>query len=342
MKIAFTICNIGFGHATRSLNVVRELDRRDHEIHVLIGKPYDQFFRKKGYNTITLTEPMNLYEGVGSSLVDTLKFSAESFPKGFLTFLKSRKELKGLQPDILISDSEPASLISVGGVKKVMLTHEPTLYLSKFSRLNDIWNKILHRCDKIIIPDVIDLEIPEKLDDISERIGPLFHKIEERKKELKDKLGYKGKTGLIIPSFASSKKSEIYKELEGMNHNLIFLGQDRNERMGNIVLKKREDVENPCEYIKMSDFVILSGYTSLMEAVYYQKPVLMIPTQHEQKKVAKKGERNGILKMGKFSRQDIKSFIEDKKSWKEMMNNQEKYHRSGAKEAADIIEKLKS
>lgn len=322
------------------MNIIRELEERGHEIHVLIGKPYDSFFREKGYNTHTITEPMDIYAEVGNSVRKTLKFSVESLPKSLKTFLMAKKIIKKIDPDLLISDSEPATLVSVRNVKKIILTHQPNLYMITLSNLDHFWNKILEKCDKILVPDVINVEIPKGLQGTAERIGPLFEEIEEEEEGIKKEIGVDDDYGLVIPSFAHKNRSETVEEVRGLDYKFIFLGQDKNEKIENVILKKRNDVKKPCKYIKAADFVILSGYTSLMEAVYYQKPVFMIPTQMEQKKVAKEGEKNGILKVGKFTREDIKSFIEDGGSQKEMAQKQKRYHRNGAKEAADIIENL--
>lgn len=340
MRIAFVICNIGFGHATRSLNIIHELEKRGHEIHVLIGKPYDSFFRERGYKTHTITEPIDLYKGVGESIRKTIKFSMESFPKSLKTFLMARKIIKRIDPDALVSDSEPATIISVRNIKKVIITHQPNVQMVTFSKADYVWGKILEKCDKVLVPDVIGVKIPENLQENAEKIGPLFEEIDEDMDEIRKDIGVDDGFGLVIPSFAHKNKSEAIDEVSGLDCDFIFLGQDKNEKIENVALKKREDVKTPCKYIKAANFVILSGYTSLMEAVYYQKPVLMIPTQMEQRKIAEKGQENGLLKVGKFRRDDIKSFIENRDGWEEMVKKQRKYHKSGVKEAAEIIEKL--
>lgn len=342
MEIAFSICNIGFGHSTRSLYVIKELERRGHEVHVLVGKPYDEFFRDKGYNTTTLTKSMNLYESVGRSWRKTLKFSSKNISKVSSSVVKARKIIKNIEPDLLVSDSEPGSIFSTREVKKIMLTHQPELFVKEdLSKLNFLWKRVINRCEKVIVPDVIGLEIPKNINDKAEKIGPLFDEIEGGKGELRNKFQIKGKTALMMPSFASAKEKDkalnIAKSLEA---NFIFLGQKENRRKGNVRLLKKEDVTRPCAYIKASDLVILSGYTSLMEAVYYQKPVLLIPTQTEQKKIAELGERENILESGTLKRKTIKKFIEDEELHRRIKKGQKKYHKNGVKEAVDIIESL--
>lgn len=344
MKIAFSVCNIGFGHSTRSLNIMEELKERGHKMIVLVGEPYDDFFRRRGYETITLTKSINIEGKVGENIPKTLKFSSKMSSKVVSSAVTSRKVMRKFDPDLIVSDSELGSLFSTRSVKKVMLTHQPELFVEgKISKLNKIWRKVFKFSDRIIVPDVVGLNIPDKLRHIMERVGPLFSKVKENREELREKFEMEGKIVLMMPSFANTKKGKIFEMVKSLDKgsSFIFLGQDKNKNIGNKVrLVKKELVENPCAYIKASDMVVLSGYTSLMESVYYQKPVLMIPTQIEQKKIAELGEENKILMKGEFERDVLKSFIERDELHEEMTENQKKYHSNGAEEAADIIESL--
>lgn len=339
MRIAFSVCNIGFGHSTRSLYVMEELKKRGHNIHVMVGKPYDEFFRKRGYDTTTLHKPMNLYEDVGKNFKKTVKFSYRSTPKLFSSIVNARKIIKKTDPDLLVSDSEPGSVLSTRSVKKVMITHQPELFVrDRLSRVNVVWRKVLGRCERVVVPDVIGVPVPGEIEDRVERVGPLADEVEEGTKELRERFGMAGGTVLMLPSFTGKEHEKALRVARSLDRNFVFLGQEETKEMENVKLKKKEDVENSCEYIKASDVVVLSGYTSLMESVYYQKPVFLVPTQFEQRKVGELGKVKGILEVGGLSAPEISSFLENEKLRKEIRRGQSRYQSNGANECADIIE----
>lgn len=341
MKIVFSICNIGFGHVTRSLRIINELDERGHEVYVMVGSPYDDFMRDRGYRTFTLTKSMDLYEGVGERWKGTLLFSSASTVKFSLSILKARKTIKKVDPDVLVSDSEPSSILSTRNVKKAFLTHQLNLFVGdRMSKFNIVWKKILKICDKVIIPDVVGIDVPKDMKGKSEKVGPLTNVIDQERDKLREKLGMERETILVIPSFSKRERHRKIDAVKDMDYDFIFLGQEKSERVGNVELKRKEEVESPCEYIKASDSVILSGYTSLMESVYYRRPVFVVPTQLEQEKVAELGKKNGILEKGRFTRDEIEKFVKNRELQEKIKKNQSTYHSNGARKAADVIENI--
>lgn len=339
MKIAFSICNIGFGHVTRSLRIIDELEDRGHEVYVMAGSPQDEFVRNKGYETFTISRSLNLYNGLGKRWSRTLLFLSSATPKVSLSALKSRKVIKRMDPDILVSDSELSSVLSTGDLNKVFITHQPGLFVGeRMSKFSILWRKVIKGCEKVIVPDVIDVDIPKDMEGMSEKVGPIAEDIEEDRSTLKERLNIDDGTVLLLPSFSKEQRYSKMKEVEGLDHDFVFLGQDRNMERKNIRFKKRDDVSSSCEYIKASDFVIVSGYTSLMESVYYNKPVFMVPTQLEQEFVAKLGSRAGVLNKGRFERKAIIDFLEDKKLHDRMSEKQKRFGENGTQDAADVIE----
>lgn len=347
MKIAYAVCNIGFGHSTRSLNIMNILRKRGHEVEVLVGKPYDKFFTEKGFKTHQISSPIKLYESVGSSLLKTTKFLNKSLPKYLVSAIKIKKILKKVNPNVLVSDSEISSLINSKKIKSVLISHQMNLFSEVVEKnSNKVWHKFIKRyVDVMIVPDILGMKVPEKIKHKVIKVGPLFDKITKSKSKLRRELDIKGKTSILMPSFANTNKSYVISKLaeltKEMEWNFILLGQDKNKKIGNVKLfKKRADLR-PCKYLKAGDLSVVSGYSSLMESVYYQKPVFFIPTQTEQRIIGRLGSKNGILKLGSFEKLEyLKRFMNDRKTQKEIIKKQKKYRIDGNKQSVEIIESL--
>ncbi|MCD6368057.1 MAG: hypothetical protein J7L45_03150 [Candidatus Aenigmarchaeota archaeon] len=347
MRIAYAICNIGFGHSTRSLNIINLLRKRGHEIEIIIGEPYNEFFKDKGFKTHRIHSPIKLHESTGSSMLKTIEFINRSASKYMVSTIRVKKILKRINPDILVSDSEISSLLNSRKIKSALISHQMNIFSEVVNEeSNKIWHKFIRRyVDVMIVPDILDMEVPKKIKDIVVKVGPLFEMVKERKSKLKKKLRIKGKTSVFIPSFANTNRKQIIHKLvdisEDLGWNFILLGQEMDKKIKNVRLIKRRNDLVPCEYIKASDFSVVSGYTSLMESVYYQKPIFFIPTQTEQKIIGRLGEKNGILKVGSFDNiEELKSILTDKSAQKEMVRNQKKYRIDGNKQSVEIIESL--
>jgi uncharacterized protein (TIGR00661 family) len=341
-KILFSCMSIGLGHATRSLAVADELRKRGAEILFCIGKPYDEFVRSRGYEVTVISPEIKLSSKVGENLTETIKFINENAKNAVKSSINLREAFKNFEPDIVVSDSEPTSMfvskLLNSKIPVVMILHQPKLFVNIFSSsINKIWAAFINKySDKILLPDVVGLDIPEMLMQKTKRIGPIFRPVSK-------KIKMKKKTILFIPSFASSNKTENIKKIETLasfhkDWDFVILGQDKGKKINNVLIKKKENVKNSCDFIASSGIVVLSGYSSLMEAVYYQKPVAMIPTQLEQRKISEIGEKSGILIKSSFEDlSPIENLMSNSELRKTISRNQKKYHIDGSKQAAAEI-----
>ena len=339
MRILFAICNIGFGHVSRSLALIKELEAR-HEIFVAVGKPYARYLRELGYNAREIYAGITLGQEVGKRMLATLLFLNRASPI-LLSLRYVKRMIAEINPELIVSDTElvvPFANRFSKRARVVMITHQPNIFTKVFRRAtNALWHRYLNRCcDAILVPDVVGIPLPERIGKKTKIIGPLFHRV-------KRKVKFRRKTVVIVPSFASVSEYERLVEFAERNKewDFVFLGQSAEKRTGNVILKKKENVKNPCEYISAAEIAVVSGYSALMEAVYYRKPVFMIPTQFEQECIAELGEASGVLVRGSVSNlKGLENLMEDKTLRRRIVKNQKRFHRNGVREAVRLIEAM--
>jgi len=348
MRILFACCNIGFGHLSRSLALAEELRKHKNvEVAFAIGRPYDEYLKNNtDYRTFRLYRSIPLSSSAGLSLGSTVSFARDIIRNFVIYPARIKQIIEVYKPDLILSDSEllvPA--IGKFHIKKyrkpaIMITHQPKLF-TKYKRANRLWKFYLKKAFKIIlVPDVVGVDVPEEIREKTIRTGAMAKSVKYDKTQMRRKLGLR-KSVCIIPSFASAntiarlKFLRAIKKIASGNKNLDFviLGQRENRQSENVILRKMSDT-NPLEYMAAADLVVLSGYTALMEAVMMRRPILLIPTQAEQREIGKLGEKNGILVSGKIA--EVERIINDKRVMTKMINNQKKIS-SGIREMANAV-----
>ncbi|MFH1631032.1 MAG: hypothetical protein ABIA21_02305 [Candidatus Aenigmatarchaeota archaeon] len=348
MKILFACCNIGFGHLSRSLVLADELRKHKNiEVAFAIGRPYNEYLEKNtDYKVFKLYRSIPLASSAGLDFTGTLTFARDLIRNFMIYPARIVKIIECYKPDLILSDSELlVPLISKIHLKKyrkpaIMITHQPKLF-TKYRKVDHLWRLYLSKAFKlIIVPDIVGVDAPVEIKDKIIRVGALANSIKLKKRATQKKLGLR-KSVCIIPSFASTGTADKIQFLESVkriallypDYDFAILGQSETRTIGNVKLREMSST-NPLEYMVASDVIVLSGYTALMEAVMIRRPVLMIPTQAEQRKIARLGENDGILMAGTID--DLPRMLENEKQLEVMVKNQKKIH-SGVKESADAI-----
>jgi uncharacterized protein (TIGR00661 family) len=349
MKILFACCNIGFGHLSRSLALADELRKYDSvEVAFAIGNPYDKYIEENTkYRVFKLYRSIPLSSSAGLDFAGTMTFARDVI-RNFLVYpARIKRIIEVYKPDLIVSDSEllvPAvSKVELKKYRKpsIMITHQPRLF-TKYKRVNNLWKIYLNKTFRLIlVPDVVGVKIPDEIQEKTIRVGAMTKTVRYNKNTLKKKLKLR-KSVCIIPSFASANSLTRLKFLnevkkiasKNKDFDFVVLGQKENRKIDNVIIREMKSTD-PLKYMAASDAVVLSGYTALMEAVMIRRPVLLIPTQEEQREIGKLGEKNGILISGKIS--DIEVLIKNKKLMKTMIENQSKIKSGLEKMASEIF-----
>jgi len=325
----------GAGHATRSASIAYEIKRLDKSVEILficsgIGAKFIKLANFRCEEIEDAISDMTIHSFRGDSY-GYLKF-IKKYPRSFNSV---KKIINNFKPDIVVSDQEFASLLisKIKRIRNFLITHEiPPFELDCLGRFSN-WFRIrgfhfaLNISDKIIIPDIVGIEIPEKIKDKTNRVGFLA-KIPEGERESKEN------RVLISLSFTSQNKiMSIFKEIESLPvevwSRIKFPPADG--------FRYLEPAPFLTEYMKDCGVVICSGYSTVMEAVGMRVPCLIIPETREQQIFAKKAEKNGVAKVSRIEsiREDILDLLDENKR-KKMISSQEKIQ-NGSLQSAKII-----
>jgi len=323
----------GAGHATRSASIAYEIKKLDDSAKILfvcsgVGAKFIRLADFKCEEIDDAISNMIIHSFRGENY--TLKF-IRNYPRS----LNSLKQIiDSFRPDVVVSDQEFTSLLvsKIKGIKNFLITHEiPPFELDCLGKFGN-WFRIkgfyftLNIADRIIIPDVVGIDIPEKIKSKAYRVGFLA-KMPEKDGERKVN------RVLISLSFTSQEKIKgIFREIESLPIELwsrIKFPADG--------IRYLEPAPFLTEYMKECGIVVCSGYSTVMEAVGLKIPCLVIPETREQQIFAEKAEKNGVARLSGIEniRSDILELMNDSERRK-MIASQEKIP-NGSLQSAKII-----
>lgn len=278
MKILFTITGIGLGHATRDFAIIKKLDA-----DVRIGTyltAYD-FFKDK-YKTFKIPYIKFPENSFSVSIWKILFYNLFTPLNLCRTQLRLKKEIKEFKPDLIITDSELATIYSAKNIPVIAIHNHN---LEKIKKINGNMNlklqaKFLYKlveygnekCSKIIIPELIGKKKNGRIN----YINPIIN--EE---------GGIIKNNSILIMLGGSRFTYPFIEklipfLKTLNEKFIIFGY-KDFKEGNIISYKF----NPdfIKYLKgCKGLITFAGYSALSESLYYKKPALVfsIPGHIEQ------------------------------------------------------------
>lgn len=308
MKAHIGVCGIGFGHASRSASIVRELEEKNWEVSL---SSYDNgldYLRRIGFDVKPV--PIVRY-GVLPEAKVSIKltiFRNLLLPIRFAEQIAY--EMNYLEDaDIVISDTRASTIIAGKLLNKPILTvlnqFNIRVEYPRYRRLIELLEATAHivgwiwaRSDRILVADYPppltiskqNLVIPHGIKDKVEFIGPIIDKRPEdlpSQEEIRENYRLSDNKPIIFfhatgPSYERRKFIEELLPMLGMlvdRYEIIAsfggMNPEVNVPKG---IKAFEWVDEPLELFKVSDLVICrAGQTTLAKALSYGKPVLMIP-----------------------------------------------------------------
>lgn len=286
-KILFAVLNWGLGHATRSAELIRQLEQNN-TITIASDGAALEFLQQKFPNLKHLRIPG--YD---------IRYSKTANPLNlFLNALKTQKAVKKeqqwLKPyltqnatDLIISDNRYG--IFSKAIESVMITHQLNIQVPFLSglvnRQNHTW---LNRFNEIWVPDeqhalsgALSCPIPPILKNKVKEIGWLsrFSNFTAP--------SFTGEHILAIISGPEPQKTILFdllvKKLKNLNESaVIYTGNINTEspqKTGNLTIKNHTNDQALFEDICKAKLIISRpGYSSLMDYKKLDKPLLLIPT----------------------------------------------------------------
>ncbi len=300
MKILFSLCSWGLGHATRSLPIIRRLVKDSHEVTIYTsgrGLALLKSELKDSCRFITSTPyPSPYSDKVGFAL----RFLVTA-PK-ILNIIKEEhndvsKIVKENKIDLIISDSRFGSYSS--SVPSYLIFHQlrfiAPLRLLPAEMVTELYNcKLQDRFEKIVVPDYIENSLsgdlshnlryykPEKV----EYIGILsdFEHI-----DVKPDIDYLFSISGPEPTRTILEK-KIFSELHLLKGNIAVAlgkpGKFTKEVTGNTVIYSYLEKARRDELMNRAKIVVSrSGYTTIMDVAEINKKALFIPTPGQTEQV---------------------------------------------------------
>jgi MGT family glycosyltransferase len=120
LKILFTPLNLFLSHVTRSLAIAEALRENGHQVEFICGEINREFIQKSGFKIHSVHDlPLEKIMISGAPIEYVRKFYGDKFEKCIKSEVGFRKMLEddltilsGFQPDLIVSDHHPTSLLS--------------------------------------------------------------------------------------------------------------------------------------------------------------------------------------------------------------------------------------
>lgn len=311
MNILFAVCGEGLGHASRSTKLAAYLEQHGHSCSFAsYGKAYD-FIQKQGFSVHEISREVTLGGDDGLfSLAKTLWLS-KSVPASLLNSYRDTKRLlEEQQIDLLVADTMYAAGYAAKsrGIRNVFITNQNTfasaatpdaLYWRCLSKMVQTYLRKVP--DIVIVPDFppphtisgYNLKIPVSETDHYRFVGPIFDRDPSAVALEKEAIFASfGGEPFKLPLYAMLR--EIADEMPDLRFEVFSTTPGLPESTENF--QTFGYVPDLQPYLAKSRAAILhGGLTSLMEALSFEKPVVMIidPYHPEQWNNARKIEEIG-------------------------------------------------
>lgn len=320
-RILYSINGEGRGHSTRSVALIKELEKK-HTIKVIVGgKNAYKYIKKYCHGAIRFEGVKLIYK---NNTVDNFG-TAKHFIKDFIgkypeSVKKIYSVIKKFKPDIVITDFEGtvAFIAKTLGYKVICVCNNHSLTKLKYNY------PIKYRKDrnqtilitKAIFPKVdyhlitTFFYLPVKKDNVS-LYPPIL------RKEVTQLKPVMGKYVLVYQT--SDTNSKLLDILKTINCKFIIYGFNISKREGNLLFRKFDDKKILKDMQGCKAVIANGGYSLISEAVSLHKPILSIPI---------KGQFEQILNALQIKRLGYGEFHEeaDHKKIVTFIKNINKYH----------------
>ncbi|MFB5635952.1 MAG: glycosyltransferase [Nitrosopumilus sp.] len=335
MNFSFFSSPIGLGHVTRDIAIVNNFENIS--TNFVTGSGAARILKKLDYSVQDVYNPPSFTIENG-----TLKNPAKWLWNYYQYYRDckniSEKILQKDKPNLVISDEDFASLTVAQEMKipTVLITDVLETHFTKGiasfveKKMNKSMQKIIKKCDIVIIPELGDDQ------DNIKRVGPIVRETNYTREELRKRFSFEKKTIIISIGGTSAGLFLIEKALEAIakiNQDvdvILVSGPALNKKFENV--KNLGFVDNLHELIFAADVVIsLAGKSTIDEANAYGTPAIFIPIKGH-------FEQEDNAKEEGFESGDINRLEELILEKLEAKRNQ--VNTDGAKVAAKIIQKL--
>ena len=321
MKIVYGVCGEGFGHSSHAILVAKYLEKKGHTVLIATyGRAYNLL--KKNFKVIETNWPELVYKEGRMSKKESIKIMGKKIIKN--KFIKILRKIIKFKPDLFISDLEIySSFISY-------LLKKPLITISNQNRFAHC--KISKPAKKekgyLFMKTISYFHAPKS----NYKIILSLKKYKTKRKNSyfappiirKEIQKLKPKQGKKILVYLSRPKKQILNTLKKTNQKFVVFGYNKNIKQKNLEFKTKDKFLK--EFEKCKAIISTSGFTSIGEALYLNKPYLALPLkgQFEQAFNAILIEKKKFgMYIKELKKQDLEEFI---KNIPEYRKNIKKYN----------------
>lgn len=339
MRIVYGVCGEGMGHASRSRIVIDYLLQHHNEVTIAAGGKAYVHLSKFFDDIIKIEWPAVVYENNEMKMLQSILLMGYRTIVGSIpSFLKLKKIIKKIHPDILITDGEPISFYAgrFNHIPCLSIDNPQAILYRKYPlKRNEILTGIIFNiavkisifnADQYLIYDFSDKQLSNP------KVTFLKPLIQKGIREQNPAYG----NHLFIYQ-TSTSNTVLFDLLKRSNEECVIYGFNTEKTNGNLHFKKFNEHEFYKDISQAKAVITNGGFTVLSEALYLKKPVLCIPLKHQFEQILN-GKMIAQLEMGLSTQQVTHQSINEFLSKLEFFKiNLQKYKPGNQKEILEFI-----
>lgn len=339
IRIFYSVCGEGMGHAIRSGVILEELirskNKNKYEIYIFssdrafkyLKNKFDNVFEIGGFNTVYENNEVKNKR----TLLNAIKSTPNNLKKNYgILFKKARK----IKPNIIISDFENYSsilsniinvpLLSLDNIHVITqtLVDYPPHHRQDILKAKSIIKSYIFRAKRYILTSFFFPEIKNR-----EKVMIYPPVIRDKIRNLE--VNYKD---YILVYQTSSSNTKLIKILKEFDEKFIVYGFNEEGKKNNLTFRKFNEDKIYKDMSNAKAVVTNGGFTLISEAIYLKKPIYSIPAigNFEQLLNGYYVDKLGYGEMHKkINVETLKNFLNNLDNYQKNLNNVKNSDNSG-------------
>ena len=317
MRVQFSPCGIGLGHAGRCLPIARKLEESGVQVLFSTYKDGTRYAQQEGFQVVEVPPIEFIVKPDGTVDFKRSLVNIGPFLSSFTLLKQVEAEInvmKAFKPDVVVSDSRASPLIAARllGIPDICILNQFQIIVPRrtrflrLARLADagalaIIGKMWTSGKRVLIPDYPhpytlsagNLRIPNGYRKRVRLIGPIIPVRPDElpsKKEIRKKLGFSENKPVIFAPISGPVKErayftgvlrQIFREFPDDYQIVMSLGYPNasTKPIRNGSMTVYDWLPNRFEHLKACDLVVArAGHGTLTQSICYGKPMILVPT----------------------------------------------------------------
>ena len=284
-RILYGVVGSGLGHAMRAQVIAEHLRATGHRVMIASSGRALSLLRSRGFESLAIRGADFVFSGGrvawGSTLFRLLSTAPDALSENLRT---CRSVIRRWRPDAVVTDFESVTSLAgtLMGVPVISLDHQHVIdrchhpkrvvdRVSRYRLLRAVCAAKTFSCTRYIVSSFF---FPRLEAENTTLVGPIL------RPEVEAALSHPARPRHVLVYQTSSTDQQLVPTLlEARTHRFVVYGLQREERIGNVQLR-RFDQQRFIEDLSGASAVITNGgYSTIGEAAALNKPVLAIPVR---------------------------------------------------------------